>query len=198
MLTPEFAAYLKSAIIPCAFAQSEHIGAELSQPAGKSGSYDVARPGGKCILTGKDILPGEKFMAAVKETAIALERADVCLDAWKDYPREGLLAFWQTTMPQPNARKKIFVDDEVLRQIFEKLADTEEPAKLNFRFVLGLILMRKRIIVYEGTRYENGKELWSVRYRGKDDQVDLLNPQLDEQKIVEVTQHLGEILNEEA
>lgn len=170
----------------------------MSQPAGKPGSYDVAKPGGKCVLTGKDILPGEKFMAAVKETAIALERADVCLDAWKDYPRDGLLAFWQTTMPQPNARKKIFVDDEVLRQIFEKLADTDEPAKQNFRFVLGLILMRKRIIVYETTRYENEKEIWTVRYRGKDDLVDLLNPQLDEQKIAEVTQHLGEILNEEA
>ena len=31
-----------------------------------------------------------------------------------------------------------------------------------FRFVLGLILMRKRIIVYENTRYEEGKEIWSV------------------------------------
>ena len=170
----------------------------MSQPPAKPGSYDVARPGGKCIVTGKDILPGEKFMAAVKETPVALERADVCLDAWKDYPREGLLAFWQTTMPQPNAKKKLFVDDEVLRQIFEKLADTDEPAKLNFRFVLGLILMRKRIIVYEDTRQEDGKEIWTVRYRGKDDQLDLLNPQLDDQKIVEVTQHLGEILNEEA
>lgn len=137
-------------------------------------------------------------MAAVKETATGLERADVCLDAWKDYPREGLLAFWQATMPQPNAKKKLFVDDEVLKTIFDKLTDTDEPAKLNFRFVLGLILMRKRIIMYEGTRYENGKELWSVRYRGKDELLDLLNPQLDEPKIVEVTQHLGDILNEEA
>ena len=28
---------------------------------------------------------------------------------------------------------------------FERLVDTTEPAKLNFRFVLGLILMRKRL-----------------------------------------------------
>lgn len=158
----------------------------------------MARPGGKCVVTGKDIVPGEKFMAAVKETATGLERADVSLEAWKEFSREGMLAFWQATMPQPNARKKLFVDDEVLKQIFDKLGDTEEPGKLNFRFVLGLILMRKRIIIYEGTRFEAGKELWSVRYRGKDEQFDVLNPQLDEQKIVEVTSHLGDILNEEA
>lgn len=169
----------------------------MSQPPAKPGSYDVARPGGKCFLTGVEIPPGEKFMAAVKETATGLERADVCLAAWKDFPREGLLAFWQATMPQPNAKKKLFVDDEVLKQIFDRLSDAEEPAKLNFRFVLGLILMRKRIIVYEDTRVENGREFWSVRYRGKDDVQDLLNPQMDDQKIAEVTGHLGEILNEE-
>jgi hypothetical protein len=170
----------------------------LSQGPAKPSGYDVARPGGKCTLTGRDIPPGEKFMAAVRETPTGLERADVCQEAWKDYPRDGLLAFWQATMPQPNARKKLFVDDEVLKQIFDRLADTEEPAKLNFRFVLGLILMRKRVIVYENTRQENGKELWTLRYRGKDDQFDILNPQMDEQKITEVTLHLGEILNEEA
>jgi hypothetical protein len=157
----------------------------------------VARPGGKCALTGREIPAGEKFMAAVKETAVGLERADVCMEAWKDYPREGVLAFWQATMPQPNQKKRIFVDDEVLKTIFENLTETEEPSKVNFRFVLGLILMRKRIIVYESTRYEKEKEIWSIRFRGKDDLFDLVNPQLDENKIGEVTQHLGEILNEE-
>ena len=46
-------------------------------------------------------------------------------------------------MPKGEQKKKIFVDDQVLCEIFERLADTTEPPKLNFRFVLGLILMRK-------------------------------------------------------
>ena len=170
----------------------------MTQSSGKPGNFDMARPGGRCVLTGREIAPGDKFMAAVRETPAALERADICLDAWEDYPRDGLLAFWQTVMPQPNAKKRLFVDDEVLKQIFEKLADAEEPAKLDFRFVLGLILMRKRLIVYEETRLENDKEIWTVRFRGKDDTMDLLNPQMDDAKITEVTQHLGEVLNEEA
>lgn len=149
-------------------------------------------------MSGQDIVPGQKFMAAVRETATGLERADVGLAAWEQFSKEGLLAFWQTTMPQPNAKKKLFVDDEVLRQIFDRLADAEEPSKLNFRFVIGLILMRKRIVVYEGSRVVDGKEFWSLRYRGKDELFDLLDPKLDEQKIVEVSAHLGEILNEEA
>ncbi len=82
-------------------------------------------------------------------------------------------------------------------RIVRALKDIGEPAKLNFRFVLGLILMRKRMIVYESSRDEDGKDIWTVRFKGKEDRMDLLNPRLNEQQVTEVSQQLGEILNEE-
>ncbi len=39
------------------------------------------------------------------------------------------------------------------------------------------------------------KEIWSVRFKGKEELMDLVNPRLDEQKVGEVSQQLGEILN---
>ncbi len=65
-------------------------------------------------------------------------------------------------MPRPEEKKKLFVDDQVLCDLFERLAEVTEPAKVNFRFVLGLILMRKRLIVYETTRHDDGKDVWVV------------------------------------
>jgi hypothetical protein len=137
-------------------------------------------------------------MAALRETPAALERVDVCLQCWPDFDKNGLLGFWQTVMPQSTAKKKVFIDDDVLCDLFERLADAAEPAKINFRFVLGLILMRKRRIVYESTRVDSGgAEIWSVRFRGREDKLDLLNPRLNEQQVAEVSTQLGEILNEE-
>ena len=100
-------------------------------------------------------------------------------------------------MPHPQEKKKLFVDDEVLCGLFERLADAGEPAKVNFRFVLGLILMRKRLIVYEGSRQENGRDLWVVRLKGRDERLDLVDPRLDEHQMAEVSGQLGQILNEE-
>ena len=136
-------------------------------------------------------------MAALKETAIGFERLDVCLNDWPGFDKTGLVGFWKTTMPLVEQKKKLFVDDEVLCQLFERIADATEPAKLNFRFVLGLILMRKRLIVYENTRQEDGREIWQVRFKGKEEMLDLLNPRLDESQIQDVSNQLGEILNEE-
>lgn len=163
----------------------------------KAGQYEVGRPGGQCGVCGETLLAGTKIMASLRETPGGFERLDVSLECWPGFDRANLLAFWQTVIPHHEAKKKLFVDDGVLCELFERLKDTTEPPKLNFRFVLGLILMRKRMLVYESGREEAGKDIWSVRFRGKEDLLDLLNPRLNEQQVMEVSQQLGEILNEE-
>jgi hypothetical protein len=165
-------------------------------PVNKQG-YEVARPHGRCSGCEGTIEPKAKFFAALRETQEGFERLDLCPGCWGGFDQASALAFWQAVMPEPQQKKRLFVDDEVLCGLFERLAEATEPNKLNFRFVLGLILMRKRLLVYEQSRVEEDREIWSVRFRGRDDRLDLLNPKLDEQQVAEVSQQLGEILNEE-
>jgi hypothetical protein len=164
---------------------------------GQQGGYDVPRPEGHCAVTGRKIEAGEKFFAAIRETPDGLGRVDVLPEAWEGFDRTGVLAFWQTVMPAHEQKKKVFVDDEVLCTLFERLSDATEPVKVNFRFVLGLILMRKRLIVYEDARKEDGRDVWVVRMKGKEEKLLLTDPKLDEQQVTEVSQQLGEILNQE-
>ena len=171
-------------------------------PAASTG-YEVGKPQGKCDVCGEAIPADEKFMAVLRETPIGFERVDCMLACWEKLARQNVVAFWKTTMPKPDAtKKKLFVDDEVLCSLFERLAEVAEPAKLSFRFVLGLILMRKRLLVYEGSRKEgedgaSRREIWSMRFKGREDKMDLLNPQLTEEQVGEVSRQMGEILNEE-
>jgi len=163
----------------------------------KPGQYDLGRRTGKCSVCEQELTPGTRVMAAVRETPEGFERLDTMLACWPKVDKTPLLAFWQSIVPNPEAKKKVFVDDTILCELFERLKDTDEQPKLNFRFVLGLILMRKRMLAYESSRDEAGKDIWTVRFRGKEDRMDLLNPRLDEQQVAEVSQQLGEILNEE-
>jgi hypothetical protein len=176
--------------------------APTAKPAGAP-ALSVPRPHGVCAVSGRPIVPGEKFMAAVRETAAGLERVDVAAEHWAGFERADLLGYWQTVMPDPEQKKKVFVDDEVLCTLFERLADATEPAKVAFRFVLGLILMRKRLVLYDSTRHEpaaeggEARDVWTVRMKRRTDTLDLIDPKLDESRMTEVSQQLGEILNEE-
>jgi hypothetical protein len=182
-----------------------HAGTQAgAQQPQKPGGIQVAKPGGTCAVSGRAITAGERFMAAVRETPAGLERIDVAPEHWEAFDKAGLLAFWQTVMPRAEEKKKVFVDDEVLCNLFERLADATEPAKIHFRFVLGLILMRKRLVLYDATRHEEEgpgesgpRDVWVVRMKGREDKLDLVDPKLDEKQVMEVSQQLGEILNEE-
>lgn len=173
--------------------------ANANKPAtsSTSGAYEVARARGQCVMCQSQIPPQQPLMAALRETATGFERLDVCLNCWDAFDKTDLVGFWKTSMPLVEQKKRLFVDDEVLCQLFERLHDATEPAKLNFRFVLSLILMRKRLIVYESSRNDGAKEIWQVRFKGKEEVLDLLNPRLDESQILDVSNQLGEILNEE-
>jgi hypothetical protein len=64
--------------------------------------------------------------------------------------RFSMFSFWKTTMPLPQQKKKLLVDDSVLMDVFQRMEGKSEPQEVRFRFVLALILMRKRLLKYEG------------------------------------------------
>jgi hypothetical protein len=174
------------------------VKSEAPQTSAKPGQYEIGRPAGVCAVTGQQILPGERFMAALRETPTGLERLDIAIGAWESFDRTNLLAFWQTIQPEANKAKKLLVDDSVLMELFERLADAAEPAKVSFRFVLGLILMRKRLLAYESTHHDDaGRDVWRVRLKGREQPLEMVDPKLSEDQYGDVTQQLGQILNSE-
>ena len=166
-------------------------------PNKPTGGYDVGRPHGVCAVCLQPLSPDEKLMAALRETAIGFERVDCMLTCWEKLDRAGIVANWKTVMPRSEAKKKVFVDDEVLCDLFQKLSEVTEPVKLNFRFVLGLILMRKKMLVYDRSEKKENREIWTMHLKGRDESLELVNPQLTEEQMQEVSGQLGQILNEE-
>jgi hypothetical protein len=157
----------------------------------------VSRPLGKCAVTGTAITAGMKFLAAVRETPQGLERLDVVPEAWDGFDKSALLASWHAVMPASEQKKKLFVDDEVLLTLFERLGEATESAKVRFRFVLGLILMRKRQVIYESQFERGDQSYWTVKLRGRAETMELRNPHLSEEQIGEVSSQLGEVLSSE-
>lgn len=163
----------------------------------KSSEFSLARPRGVCAVTNEPIAPEEPFVAALRETPQGFERLDIKLAAWESFDRTDIVAFWKMTMPKAEAKKKLLVDDNVLCDLLERLQDVESIEKQCFRFVLALILMRKRLVIYENTRIENGKEIWTMRLKGKEQSFDLIDPKPTDEQIAAVKDQLGQILSEE-
>ena len=155
--------------------------------------WEVQRSSGVCSLCQNALEPFQTYYAALIDHESSFVRQDFCAHCWEKQKARSY-SFWQTRVPEPNQKRSLFVDDTVLMNFFERLADETEPLRVNFRFVLMLILMRKRILKYMNTIQENGNEIWQMRQVGTDTKHSVVNPHLDEEKIQQVSEELGAIL----
>jgi hypothetical protein len=155
--------------------------------------WEIDKSQEQCYGSGRKIELGEEYFAALVETEEGLRRRDFCAEYWKTETPQ-VYCFWKTRLPQPNQKKQIFVDDEMLMAFFERLAEETEQEKINFRFVLTLILMRRRRLKYESSKVEQSKEIWRLKKVGDKEFVDVVNPHLDEGRIEQLSSQIGQIL----
>lgn len=166
-----------------------------------SNTYPISRSTGKCAATGREFAPGEPLIAALVEVAgqEELARLDYSKDAWdggaRPAPPAVLFASWKATHQPPDAKKKLLLSDEELLDLFEQLAASDQPRQRAFRYVLALLLVRRRILVYEGQR----DGVMHVRERRTVAEapapvVDVPDPGLDDATTAEVIEQLGEVI----
>jgi len=164
--------------------------------------FKITKSLGVCVGCNQELQPEEEIVALVRSSQEEeLQRQDyhrACWDALGENTPVNdpdVLGIWRTHVPHPEEKKKLLVDDSLIINFFERLAGAEEPAKINFRYVLALILMRKKLLVYEGMeRRDGGVEIWKMRMKGTQDIHEVFDPHMDEDKITEVSASLGEIM----
>jgi hypothetical protein len=155
--------------------------------------WEIKKTLGQCWGTGRRFEVGAEYYAALVETPAGFERRDFSVEFWQAQNPE-VYCYWKTKMADPDHKRKLFVDDEMLMTFFERLANETEPEKVNFRFVLTLVLMRKRILKYDSSKVEDGREIWTLRVTGENRSVQVVNPHLTEDQVAELSSQIGQIL----
>jgi len=161
-------------------------------------SQSISRPTGVCASTGDQLSPNTPAMAALceREEDDGFDRFDYCQAAWDRGDRpERLFSHWRYIVPEAGKKPDILIDDTVLVDLFERLASDEQPQRIAFRYILALVLLRKRKLQLVGREEFEGCELWLLRFKGTDGEpVKVKNPGIDEEEIQDLAEQLGEIL----
>lgn len=84
-----------------------------------------------------------------------LRRLDFARDAWDlgGRPAEPLRLFasWRCVYAAPDSKRKLRLGDDELLDLFNQLAESDQERQRSFRSVLALLLIRRKLLVYEGT-----------------------------------------------
>jgi len=156
--------------------------------------WQVEQATGVCTASGRRFEEGDEFYTVLFEDGETFKRLDYSVEAWTG-PPEGCFCCFKSRVPVKEKRKKLLVDNELLVGFFQRLVDETEPARVQFRFVLALILMRKRLLRYEDCGGRDGAEVWRMTMVRDHSSHQVVNPRLTDEQIDDVSRQLGAILH---
>jgi ribosomal protein L28 len=122
--------------------------------------YEVQHSSRRCSITGREFAPGEAYYSAIVAQGAEVIRHDYAADAWQGPPAEAL-GWWKSRIPDRNETKKRWAPNDVMLQFWDELA--AQPEQQDMRYVLTLLLVRRRVFRLEEEKYdEQGREVLVV------------------------------------
>lgn len=126
----------------------------------------------QCAATGRTLAPGESYYATLTMSDGAMQRLDYGFDAWKG-PPEGHVGWWKSSVPTSDQSQPKLAPSDVLLNLFLELND--RPDETEFRYLLGLILIRKKVLRLEETvRDGEGREVLVLDCPRRNEKYELL------------------------
>jgi hypothetical protein len=156
--------------------------------------WKIGKPSGTCEKCQSDFAGGERYHSAIFDTGECFRRRDYCESCWEQGPPENAFSTWQTHVPRKE-EQRLLVDDSVIFDFFNRLAGSDEPTRINFRYILALVLMRKRILKFENVEHRDDHDILVLRRAGTDTTYDVIDPKLSEDQIAQVQADIGQILH---
>jgi hypothetical protein len=155
--------------------------------------YQIQPNSRRCALTGRELQPGERFFTALLEENHRFVRKDFSGDAWQG-PPAGAFSFWTGHVSAAADKVKPRFDDDLLEECFTRLEGQAEQSRVNFRYVVALLLMRRRRLRYETSVHENGVEKMILRCLRTNEKHEVINPQLSDDEMSQVQEEVFNVL----
>jgi hypothetical protein len=155
--------------------------------------YQIQSGGRQCCVTNRPLAPGETCFSALLEEKGNLVRRDYCKEAWQG-PPAGSIGYWQSRIATKEQPRKLVIDDDVLMECFTRLEEQQEPSQVSFRYVVSLLLMRRKRLKFEDVLMEDDREVLCLRCPVTKAVHHVVNPALSDEAISAVQDEVFKVL----
>jgi len=156
--------------------------------------WKIVQGKGQCSACGAELVEEQAFYSALVDTGVEFQRRDFCESCWASEPEEEAFSFWKTKVPPADSAKRPMIDDDALYDFFQRLEPETDPSKQNFRFLLGLMLMRKKFLKFADLERADGQEYIVLRRSRGKTRHRVLDPKLSEEELTKLKDDLDKIL----
>lgn len=155
--------------------------------------YQIQANTRRCSVSGRELKAGEKYFSVLMDEANVLTRRDFSVECWQGPPANAF-SFWCGRIPTADSARHQPIDDEILFDCFRRLENEADPSRVNFRYVLGLLLMRRKKLRFVESRTEAEHEILILRCTRTREDYTVTNPRLSDEEMIAVRDEVFEVL----
>jgi len=157
--------------------------------------FEVRSCSRTCVETGKALEPGDVYFSVLtiqeKRQELETVRLDYCAEAWQE-PEDGCLGWWRSRVPVKDEKPRLAPAD-VMLNLFAAM--TDNPADAQFRYVLGLLLIRRRVLKREDAiRNETDQEVLILYASRREQRYELVVDEPNEAQAEQIQQRMIDLL----
>ncbi len=142
----------------------------------------------------------EAFHTLLFDHKSGYERQDVCEQCWTAQhgqgatDRKGFISHWQSVYTPPPATAPDAIQKETAETLLRKLVFQNDPSHEAARFILAVMLERKRIFKVKAQLSHEGRRIFVYEHVKSGDLFNIADPHLQLDQLEEVQRDIGNLL----
>ncbi len=157
--------------------------------------WSINRGSHICFLCERIFPEEEVYLSALYDENNEFLRRDFCIECWDKRDSKNSFSHWKTKISKKPEKVEKYAKTDVFYDLFTKLENEEDLSRVNFRYVLSLYLMRKKVLKLKSSHKSNENEYLVLHNVKKDNDTEVLKPTLNEEEVLAVTDEIGKLIN---
>ena len=116
--------------------------------------WDIQSRGDACTTCQKPFVDKEAYHTLLSLDATGYARRDLCGVCFASASRDGVISYWQGEYKLPPPPPPEAIQKETAETLLRKLVESTDPSHAAARYILAVMLERKRILKHRDTVHE--------------------------------------------
>ncbi len=157
--------------------------------------WDIQSRADACTACQKPFADKETYQTLLSVESAGYVRRDLCAACFSSAPQDGVISYWQGEYKLPPPPPPEAIQKETAETLLRKLVESTDPSHEAARYILAVMLERKRILKHRDTVHEeNGADLLVYEHARTGESFTLPDPHLRLDQLAHVQEEVAALL----
>jgi hypothetical protein len=140
--------------------------------------WEIRAPSRQCNRCETPFADKSAYHTLLRFTHEGYTRRDLCPNCWTQEPKDGVVSTWQGVYRVPAPPPPEPIEKKTAESRLRELVNSTDPSHAGVRYILAVMLERKRILRHRDTVQQNGEDILIYEHAQTGETFPVVDPHL--------------------